>query len=370
MIQGSPCVYGKQECMPYFKIRTFLSSSLLKNIIFHGDSDYIPINLSKIPEWILRYGIDVALIQVTPPNDEGYCNLGVSVDFIKTAVQYCKLVIAQVNEKLPWTYGDTTIHVTDIDAFVLSNRTVLEIPQRPITEIEKKIGENVAELIPDRATIQIGIGNISESVLKSLKFKKDLGVHSGTFSDGLIDLIENGVITNHYKKINKGKVVSTSVSGTKNLYQYVHKNKLFELYPVNYTHNINVLSQIDRFYSINSALEVDLTGQVNAEKVDFYQVAGVGGQMDFIHGSQASNQGKSIIALPSTAKNNTVSRIAFQLTNVTSLKSEIDYVVTEYGVATLFGKTLTERARELISVAHPNFRKELKESLVKQKFFV
>ena len=205
-------------------------------------------------------------------------------------------------------------------------------------------------------------GQINQSILINLEHKKNLGIHTGTFSDGIINLIEKGFITNKYKNLNQGRVVATNISGTKRLYEFVHNNPLIELYPVNYTHDLTTLSKINNLYSINSALEVDLTGQINAEKYGFYPIAGVGGQMDFIKGSQASLGGKSIIALPSTAKKHTISRITSSVEQVTSLKTEIDYVVTEYGIASLFGKSLRERMEEMISIAHPMFREELKSS--------
>jgi 4-hydroxybutyrate CoA-transferase len=360
MVQGSQCRFGSKECLPFFKIRTFLSSPLLKTAFKDGDCDYIPINMSKIPEWLKTREIDTVLIQLSPPNEKGFCSIGVSVDFTRTAIEKGKNIIAEVNNEVPWTYGGTTIHVTEVDAFVTTSRPVIEMLPKPISEVERKIGENVAEVIPDRSTIQIGVGGIADSVLSHLRNKKDLGIHTGTFSDAIIPLIEKGVITNQYKNLNKGKVIATNIFGSKQLYDYIDNNPLFELYPVDYTHGISTLAKLDSFYSINSALEVDLTGQVNAERYGDYTVAGVGGQMDFIKGSQASFGGRSVIALPSTAKNNTISRITAKTANVTSLKSEIDYVVTEYGIAQLYGKSLKERIEELISVAHPDFRDQLR----------
>jgi 4-hydroxybutyrate CoA-transferase len=360
MVQGSKCSFANKECLPFFKIRTFLSSPLLKTAFIDGECDYIPINMSKIPEWLKQNELDTVLIQVSPPNEKGFCCLGISVDFMKSAIHSGKNIIAEVNSEVPWTFGETTIHVTEIDSFILTSRPMIETTPKPLTEVERKIGENVAELIPDQSTLQIGIGSIAESILLNLEHKKNLGIHTGTFSDGIIHLIEKGVITNKYKNLNNGRVVATNISGTKKLYDYVHNNPLIELYPVNYTHNLSTLSKIDNLYSINSALEVDLSGQINAEKYSSYPIAGVGGQMDFIKGSQASLGGKSIIALPSTAKNHTISRITNCVAHVTSLKSEIDYVVTENGIASLFGKSIRERMEEMISIAHPMFREELK----------
>lgn len=358
-IIGSPCVYAKPEYHGSFKIRTFLGSSSFKSAYQHHACDYIPVNLSEIPRWLEQERIDVALIQVSPPNDAGYCNLGLSVDTIHSLIKNAKKVIAQVNNKLPLTNGDTSVHVSEIDHFIESHRPLLTIPSAPISEIEQKIGSHVAELIPDYATIQVGVGKIADSILLSLQSKKGLGIHSGSITDSIIELMNLGVITNERKEINPYKTVCTTLTGTEKLYNYTHQNQSIELYPVSYTHNAAVIAKISNFHAINSALEVDLTGQINAEQVGTYPVAGVGGQMDFIHGAKLSKGGKVIIALPSTAKKGTQSRIKARIPFVTSIKSEIDYVVTEYGIASLFGKTLKERAKELIAIAHPKFRNEL-----------
>ena len=359
VIIGSPCIYADPSCHKHFKIRTFLGSASLKSAYQNNVCDYLPVNLSKIPQFIEQENIDIALIQVSPPNDTGYCNLGLSVDAVQTLVKSAKVVIAQVNNELPLTFGETSIHVSEIDHFVVSDRPLLTIPSGIPSELEMKIGSYVAELIPDYATIQVGLGKIADSVLLSLKSKKGLGIHSGSITDPVIELMNLGIITNERKEINQYKTVCTTLTGTKELYSYCHNNQNIELYPTTYTHNPTIISKISNFHSVNSALEVDLTGQINAEQVGTYPVAGVGGQMDFIFGASLSKGGKVIIALPSTAKNGTESRIKVKIPFVTSIKSEIDYVVTEYGIASLFGKTLKERTNELIAIAHPNFRDEL-----------
>ncbi len=356
---GSPCLYATPDCIGHFKIRTFLGSSSFKNAYQHNACDYIPLNLSEIPRFVEHEKIDVALIQVSPPNEEGFCHLGISVDVIPALIKQAKIVIAQVNNKLPITNGDTVVHVSEIDHFVVSHRPILTVPSGNLTEIDRKIGSYVAELIPDYATIQVGVGKIADSILLALKSKKGLGIHSGSITDSVIELINLGVITNERKEINPHKTVCTTLTGTEELYKYAHKNPNIELYPVTYTHNASVIAKISHFYSINSALEVDLTGQINAEQVSTYPLAGVGGQMDFMQGARLSYGGKAIIALPSTAKKGTESRIKAKVPYVTSVKSAVDYVVTEYGIASLFGKTLQERANELIAIAHPKFREEL-----------
>ncbi len=360
LIIGSPCLYATPDCHEHFNIQTFLGSFKFKSAYQHHSCDYLPVNFSEIPRWIEEEQIDAALIQVTAPNNEGYCNLGLSVDVIQTLIKNSVNVIAQVNNDLPWTNGETSVHVSEIDYFVLSDRPLLTIDSGKPSEVEMTIGNYVAELIPDYATVQVGLGKIADSVIISLKSKKGLGIHSGSITDTVVELIDQGVITNERKEINQYQTVCTTLTGTDLLYKYSHMNQDIALYPSDYTHNASVISKISNFCSVNSALEVDIFGQINAEQVGSYPVAGVGGQMDFIHGARLSKGGKAIIALPSTAENGTESRIKIKIPFVTSLKSEIDYVVTEYGIASLFGKSLQERAKALVSIAHPDFRKDLK----------
>ncbi len=364
-IIGSPCVYAAAECFPNLQIRTFLGSPLLKVAYQNQACDYIPINLSEIPRFIDRENVDVAFIQVSLPNEKGYCNLGISVDFAQSLLRRAKYVIAEVNSKMPFTYGDTLVHVEDIDSIVLTSRPLLSIKSGEPTDIEVKIGEFVSELIPDKATIQVGLGSLGDSIIRSLNSKNGLGVHSGSITDAVIDLVDKGVITNEHKAIDRGKMVCTTLTGTEQVYRYAHMNPLIELHPVDYTHNGSTLSKLDKFHAINSALEIDLTGQINAEQIGPYPIAGVGGQMDFIRGAQLSKGGKSIIALPSTAKRGTQSRIKATVSHVTSLKSDVHYVVTEFGIASLFGKSIRERAKELLVVTHPDFREQLKYELRK-----
>lgn len=359
IVLGSPCLYGNIDCNSHFKIRTFLSSASLRNAFVHGDAEYLPVNLSEIPRLLGQEKMDVALIQVTPPNEKGFCNLGLSVDVVQTLIKSSTIVIAEVNSQLPYTYGNTFVHVSDIDLFVPTNRPLLTIHSRIPNDDERIIGELVSELVPDYATIQVGVGKLSDSILYSLKEKKGLGIHTGLITDPIVDLMELEVITNEEKEINHYKTVGTTLTGTEKLYQYAHRNALIELHSTDYTHNAAVISKISNFHAINSALEVDLFGQVNAELIGNYPIGGVGGQMDFIHGARLSKGGKSIIALPSTAKDGAYSRIKVTNPYVTSIKSDIDYVVTEFGIASLFGKSLKERARELIAIAHPDYRDQL-----------
>lgn len=365
LVIGSPCLYADPSCHEHFKIRTFLSSSHLKSAFLNDACDYLPVNLSEIPRWIKQEKIDVALIQVSPPNENGYCNLGLSVDAVPTLIKEATIVIAEVNSQLPITYGDTLVHVSEIDEFVQSNRSLITIGGGTPSQDEMTIGRYVAELIPDNATIQVGLGKIADSILASLKNKKGLGIHSGSITDSVMELIDLGIVTNEHKEINRFKTVCTTLTGTEELYKYCHLNPNIEMYPTDYTHHAAVISQISQFHSINSALEVDVFGQINAEQVGNYPMAGVGGQMDFIRGARLSQGGKAIIALPSTARKGKESRIKIKIPYVTSIKSEIDYVVTEYGIASLFGKSLTERAEELIAIAHPDFREQLRSDFKK-----
>lgn len=358
-VAGSPCLYAASDCSATLQIRTFLGSPLLKDAYVNQACDYIPINLSEVPSFIENERIDAAFIQVSPPNEKGYCNLGISVDYTHALIRNARLVVAEVNSEMPWTYGNTQVHVSSIDCFVRTSRSLLKVFQGTPNAVEQQIGEFVAELIPDRSTIQVGIGNISDSIVRSLASKKELGVHSGSISDAVIDLVEQGVITGGQKEVDRDKLVCTTLIGSGRLYRYAHNNPMIELHPVNYTHDGRTMAQFSAFYSINSALEVDLTGQINAEQVGDFPVAGVGGQMDFIRGSGLSSKGKAIIALPSTAQKGMKSRIKLSVSYVTSLKSDVHYVVTEFGIASLFGKSLKERKEELIAVAHPDFREQL-----------
>ncbi|MBD8032349.1 acetyl-CoA hydrolase/transferase family protein [Solibacillus merdavium] len=362
VVLGSPCKYADIACHPHFNIRTFLSSPLLKKAYENKKCDYLPVNFSEIPRWIKEEHIDVALIQVSPPNADGFCNLGLSVDVVPTLIKEAKIVIAEVNSNLPVTFGETLVHVSEINFFVHSDRSLLTIRNSQPSEEDLKIGRYVATLIPEYATIQVGVGKIASGIIQSLHSKVGLGVHSGSISDDIMELINIGVVTNERKEINRNRTVCTTLTGTNDLYEFCHRNEYIELYPINYTHNAAVISKISNFHSINSAMEVSLSGQINAEQIDEnHVVAGVGGQMDFIRASKLSPGGRAIIAMPSTAQFGMVSRIKAHTQYVTSLKSDVDYVVTEYGIAKLFGKSMKERAESLIAIAHPKFRTSLLE---------
>jgi 4-hydroxybutyrate CoA-transferase len=311
--------------------------------------------------------VDVALIQLSPPDNKGNLSFGVSADYTVAAAESAKIVLAEVNKQMPWTEG-STIHISQIDFLVETNHELLELPIPEISEIEEKIGFYVASLIPDKSNLQLGIGAIPDAVLKFLTEKKDLGIHSEMFSDGVVDLYEQGVITNKYNNLNPGKLTATFLMGTKRLYDFVNNNQNVVMRPVDYTNKISIAGQVNRLISINSAIQVDLYGQVCADTMGFQQFSGVGGQVDFVRASSISKDGKSIVALPSTNKKKTASRIVSQLYEgacVTTSRNDVHYIITEYGIADLRGKTVRQRAHSLIGVAHPDFRDRLTEDFNK-----
>ncbi|MBI5247629.1 MAG: GNAT family N-acetyltransferase [Elusimicrobia bacterium] len=328
-----------------------------------GLADYTPCFLHEVPG-LFRSGhipLDVALIQVSPPRG-GVCSLGVSVDVVKAAVESAAYVVAQVNENMPWTEGDSTVSVDDIDAFVAGNVPLLELPARDATAEALWIGRYVRELVEDGATIQVGIGAVPDAVLAALAGKKDLGVHSEMISDGVLDLWKAGVVTGKRKSLHPGRIVTSFCMGSRRLYETVNDNPHFLFHPSDYVNDPVVVASNQKMVSINSALLVDLTGQVAADSLGGRLYSGVGGQVDFVRGAAASRGGKSIIVLPSTAKGGTVSRIATTLspgTGVVTTRADIDYVVTEYGIASLKAKTIRQRAVSLIQIAHPRFRAAL-----------
>lgn len=307
--------------------------------------------------------LDVALIQVTPPDENGMCSLGLSYDYTFKAAMTAKLVIAQVNEQLPYTYASEQVPVEKISYFVPHNQPIIELAPPKIGPVEEAIGKNIAELVNDGDTLQLGIGAIPDAVLRFLGDKKDLGIHSEMFSDGIVDLMERGIVNNSKKNLHPGKCVVTFLMGTKRLYDFVDRNPNVMMAPVDYVNHPMVIAQNDNLISINSCVQVDLMGQVCSECVGPKQISGVGGQVDFIRGAAMSKGGKSILAFPSTAAKGTVSKIVPYLDDgaaVTTSRNDVDYIVTEYGVARMKGKTLRQRARALIEIAHPDFREDLK----------
>jgi len=365
-------VYGdlhvdKPEYAGIFHFNSLFVSASVRNAVNEGLADYVPIFLSEIPELFKQniLPLDVALIQVSPPDEHGYCSMGVSVDIARSAVNNAKHIIASVNPNVPRTHGDGLIHSSRFDSMVYCDEPLYEMDfSTKATVADAKIGQYVAELIEDRSTIQMGIGSIPDAVLKSLTNHKDLGVHTEMCSDGIIDLFEKDIINNKYKQIHPNKVVTAFALGTKRLYDYVNDNPAFQFLDIDYVNDPHVIRRNNKMVAINSAIEIDITGQVCADSIGTYQYSGVGGQMDFIRGSSLSEGGKPIIALPSrTAKG--ISRIVPTLkpgAGVVTTRAHVHYVVTEYGVAYLFGKNLRQRAKALINIAHPDDRETLERS--------
>ncbi len=355
--------YALPEYANSFRANCLFIGSNTRKAVQSGNADFTPVFLSEVP-LLFRSGIlplDYALIQVSPPDAHGYCSLGVSIDISIAAIEVAKVVIAQINPKMPRTHGDGFIHVSELDIAFLCDTTLVEVAPSEPDEVEKTIGAYCAELIEDGSTLQMGIGAIPNAVLTALHSHKRLGVHTEMFSDGLIPLIESGVVTNEEKVIEPGKVVTGFVMGTKQLYDYIDDNPLIAMKDISYVNDTSIIRQNPKVIAINSAIEVDITGQVCADSIGTKMYSGVGGQMDFIRGASLSNGGKPIIALPSqTSKGQ--SRITTQLhpgAGVVTTRSHVHYIVTEFGVAYLYGKSLRQRAKELISIAHPNHREEL-----------
>ena len=329
-----------------------------------GRADYTPFYFHQSPRFFTdgTFPIDVALVSLTPPDEHGFCSFGVSVGGTKPAALSAKMVIAQINDQMPRTMGDSFIHVSQITYAVEASRPLPELGGGKIGPVEEAIGRNCASLIEDGSTLQLGIGSIPDAVLKFLGDKKDLGIHSEMFSDGVVDLYEQGVITGAAKTENKGKMVAAFLMGSKKLYDFVDNNPDVMMLTVDYVNDPVVVSRQNKMVSINSCLQVDFNGQVNSESMGVNQFSGIGGQLDYVRGASMCPNGKSILAMPSTAKHGTISRIVpvFEPgTTVTTTRTDVHYIVTEYGVANLRGKSLRERARLLINIAHPDFRDEL-----------
>ena len=358
----------------------FLSVSLfagppVRDAINDGRADFVPVFLSDIPRLFLERAIplDVALLQLSPPDRHGYCTLGTSVDAALAAAHAATHVIAEINDRMPRTHGNTLLHIDRVSAFVRTDRPLATHAPRPGTAVENAIGEHAAKLVPDGATLQMGIGGIPDAVLRRLFDKHDLGIHTEMFSDGVVELAEAGVITNRRKHLHPGRMITSFVLGSQRVYDFVDDNPFVEFHPCDHTNDTARIRRNDRAVAINSALEIDLSGQVCADSIGFRMYSGIGGQMDFIRGSALSRGGRPIIALPSTAANGTVSRIVSALqpgAGVVTTRGHVHWVVTEYGAVNLFGRSLRERGEALISLAHPDFREELRRALVETRHFV
>ncbi|MBL1215015.1 MAG: acetyl-CoA hydrolase/transferase family protein [Ignavibacteriae bacterium] len=364
--------YSQPGMEKHFRHKAFFIGGNMRKAVNEGRAEFIPIFLSEVTMLFKREVLkaDVALIHVSPPDDHGFCSYGIDVGNIKTPAEKANLVIAQVNKEMPRGLGNSFIHVNKIDYIVEHNEGLLELPQvDPSTSQEQlkiydKIGQYVAGMIENGATLQMGIGAIPDSVLKYLRNHKDLGIHTEMFSDGMIDLVEEGIINGEKKSLHPGKLIAGFVLGTKKSYDFLDNNPIFEFHPQEYVNNPFIISQNDKMVAINSAIEVDLTGQVCSDSIGTKFYSGIGGQVDFIRGAAHSEGGKPIIALPAATKDLKFSRIVPMLkpgAGVVTSRGDVHYVVTEYGVAYLFGKTIQERARALINISHPKFRDELTE---------
>jgi acetyl-CoA hydrolase len=359
---------GNHECVlpemqGHIRINSMFISDDIREAVNEGRADFTPVFLSEIPELFrTQLPIDVALIHVSPPDEHGFCSFGVEVGVTKSAAEAARVVIAEVNPHMPRTLGDSFIHISKIAHVVDVDYPLAEVHFGDPSPLQDQIARHVAGLIDDGSTLQMGIGGIPDAVLGYLGDRRNLGVHSELFSDGVIDLVERGIINNEAKTLHPGKIISGMVLGTQRLYDFVDDNPVVELHPSEYVNDPFRIAQNDRMVSINSAIEVDLTGQVCADSIGHRLYSGAGGQVDFIRGAARSIGGKPIIALPATAANGTMSRIVWQLkpgAGVVTSRSDVHYIVTEYGVAYLHGKTIAQRARALIDIAHPDSREEL-----------
>jgi acyl-CoA hydrolase len=358
----------------------FLSVSLfsgapVRKAIDEGAAEFVPIFLSDIPSLFLtgRVPLDVALLQLSPPDAHGYCTLGTSVDAALSASHAARCIVAEINEQMPRTHGNTLVPLSRIHAFIHTNRPLHQHATGAPTEVEDAIGANVAALVEDGATLQMGIGAIPDAVLRRLGNKQDLGVHTEMFSDGIVDLVEAGVITNRRKQVHPGRIVTSFVMGTERLYRFVHDNPYVEFHPCDRTNDTALIRRNPRVVAINSALEIDLSGQVVADSIGFRIYSGIGGQMDFVRGAALSPGGKPVIALPSLAAKGKTSRIVPAIkagAGVVTTRGHVHWIVTEYGAVDLFGKTLRERAEALISIAHPDVRGDLRRAYAELRHVV
>jgi 4-hydroxybutyrate CoA-transferase len=383
MVSLSPAPYCRQEMRKHFIHNSFFVGVNSREAVNGGWAKYTPCFFHEIPRLFISgiLPVDVTLCQLSPPDDDGYCSFGISVDYTKPAAEASKMVIAQVNERMPRTRGDAFIHVSKLDYIVEHDEPLLELGREKTgsTGTEKEqyiakvttemdIGRYCAELIGDGACLQLGIGAIPDAVLPFLEEKKNLGIHTEMFSDGAVDLVNKGVINGACKQLSPGKLVANFLMGTRKLYDFVHDNPVVEMHPANYTNDPYIIGQNDNVVSINSCLQVDLLGQAASDTIGPLQFSGVGGQVDFVRGAARSKGGKSILAIPSTASGGRYSRIVTRLdpgAAVTTSRCDVHYIVTEYGIADLRGKSIKERAGQLIAIAHPDFREHLNKELNK-----
>ncbi|NJD26809.1 MAG: acetyl-CoA hydrolase/transferase family protein [Chloroflexi bacterium] len=359
-----PGPHLRPEMAPHFRHRALFIGPNARAAVNEGRADFVPVFLSDVPR-LFETGmlpLDYVFVNATPPDAHGFCSLGTSVEAMHAAIRAAKTVVVQFNRSMPRTLGDSFIDIDDIDLAIECDVPPYEIGMPAIGDVERAIGQFVADLIPDGATIQMGIGAIPTAVGAALRGKKDLGVHTEMMTDTIVDLVEEGVITGRRKERQRGKIVATFMMGTKRLYEFVHDNPMVEMRPTDFTNDTHVIRSFSRMAAINSAIEVDLTGQIVADSIGHRMYSGVGGQMDFVRGASLATEGQAFIALPATAADGTMSRIVPSLkegAGVVTTRAHARTIVTEYGVAQLWGRSLQERTRALIAVAAPQFRDEL-----------
>jgi 4-hydroxybutyrate CoA-transferase len=369
---SGPAPFAEPEHVGRFFSVSLFTGAPLRKAIEEGRADFMPIFLSDVPCLFANGHIklDVALVQLSPPDSHGYCTLGTSVDTALAACQSARYIVAEINEQMPRTHGNTLVHIDRVSTWIHTDRP-LHIHERTVpTPVEEEIGQHAANLIPDGATLQMGIGAIPDAVLRRLMNKHDLGIHTEMFSDGVVDLAEAGVITNRLKKVHPGRIITSFVAGTKRVYDFVNDNPFVEFHPCDHTNDTARIRRNNLAVAINSAIEVDLSGQVCADSIGTRIFSGIGGQMDFMRGSALSKGGIPILALPSTAAKGKLSRIAPILApgaGVVTTRGHVHWIVTEYGAVNLFGKSLRQRAEALISIAHPDFRAELRRAFAETR---
>ena len=364
--------YVRPGMEKHFRHTALFIGKNVRDAVNEGRADYIPIFLSEIPRLFTSKTIpvDVALIHVSPPDEHGFCSFGVGVDCTKAAASMANVVIAQVNPNMPRVLGDSFIHVRNVTYFVEADDPLTELPRVRMSQAFEDIGRNVAALVDDGATLQLGIGGIPDAVLNHLRDRKHLGVHTEMFSDGMVELVEAGIVTSERKTLHPGKIVASFVLGSKKLFQFIHNNPIVEFHPSDYVNDPFVIAQNDKMVAINSAIQVDLTGQICSDSIGDTVYSGFGGQVDFVRGASRAKGGKAVIALLSTAKAGEISRIVPYLdegAGVVTSRADVHFVATEYGVADLHGRSMRERARALIGIAHPKFREELEAGARKRK---
>ncbi len=371
---AGPAPFAEPGCQGRFRSVSLFTGAPLRKAIAEDRADFVPIFLSDIPGLFLTGAVplDAAVVQVSPPDRHGFCSLGTSCDAAKAATEMARVVIAEINDQMPRTHGNNVLPLKRIHAFIHTNRPLYEHHLEPETPIEGQIGELIANLVQDGSTLQMGIGGIPDAALARLHNKHDLGIHTEMFSDRIVDLVEAGAVTNRLKAVGIGRIVTSFINGTQRLFDFVNDNPLVNFYPCDWTNDTSVIRKNPKVVAINSAIQIDLTGQVCADSIGHRIYSGIGGQMDFIRGAALSPGGMPIIALPSTAAKGTLSRIVVELApgaGVVTTRGHVHWVVTEYGAVNLHGKALRERGEALISIAHPDFRAELRRQLAQARHF-